>query len=147
MIGNFFFLNHSYERAIPILEQVLTKNPKHVFARKKLIIAYIETGRLREGYRLYMELMSENPTAITETRPDSEDCPCPNLINQITNGDRTFKNSADRSLVLGIYSCYCDRDNALKYLRRYLDGSSGDPHLSDIIHWLETHEFENNDHV
>ncbi len=136
MIGNYFFLTHSYERAVPILEEYLRLHPEHLKARKKLIIAYIETGRLRDGYRLYFELLTENPAIILDTDPKAEDCPCPDLASFIGNGHRSFDDPANRVLVLGIYESYCDARTAIELFREYQKLVPEDPQVPQIIEIL-----------
>lgn len=119
MISNYFFLTHSYSKAVPRLEAILEKEPGHLKARKKLIIAYIETGHLRRAYELFVEMMLESPRTILDTNPEAEDCPCPELLLQVTEHKREFDDPANRHLVAGIYAAYCDLAAAIAGFREY----------------------------
>ncbi|MBU0690634.1 tetratricopeptide repeat protein [bacterium] len=136
MIGNFFFLNHSFKLAVPILEKVIAEHPTHPKARKKLVIAYVETGRLRDAYALYSDIIAEDPSIITSTNPDEEDCPCPVLIENILESGRTFDDPANRCLVLAIYSSYCCLADALVYFTRYLQSYPNDQRATAVIQQL-----------
>lgn len=140
MIGNFFFLNHSFNLAVPILEKVIAEHPSHARARKKLVIAYVETGRLRDAYALYSDIITEDPSIITSTKPDEEDCPCPTLIESILTSGRTFDDPANRCLVLAIYSSYCCISESLNYFQRYLQAYPKDQRTIAIIKQLTEKE-------
>lgn len=138
MIGNYFFLNHSYERAIPLLEAVLSEHPEHLRARKKLVIAYTECGRLRDAYRLFAQLIDEDPTVITCTDPEAEDCPCPKLVDAILDGERSFDDPANRTLVLGMYSAYCSVNESVFHFRDYLRLFPRDDRAKRILEQLSS---------
>ncbi len=144
MIGNFFFLNHSFNLAVPILEKVIAEHPSHPKARKKLVIAYIEIGRLRDAFQLFSDILEEDSSIITSTKPDEEDCPCPVLIESILDSARTFDDPANRCLVLAIYSSYCCVSDSIAYFKRYLDLFPKDLRTAAIIKQLTE---EDTDHV
>jgi hypothetical protein len=136
MIGNFFFLNHSFDRAVPLLERVIADHPTYSKARKKLVIAYIETGRLNDAFQLYYEIITEDASIITSTKPEEEDCPCPTLIEAILTSGRTFDDPANRCLVLAIYSSYCCVHESLAYFTRYVQSFPKDRRIAAIIKQL-----------
>lgn len=133
MISNYFFLTHSYSKAVPLLEAILDKDPGHLKARKKLIIAYIETGHLRRGYDLFVDLMLESPRTILDTKPEAEDCPCPDLLNQVTGDERVFDDPANRHLIAGIYACYCDLAAAIANFTAYLNQVTEDARARRLL--------------
>lgn len=136
MIGNYFFLTHSYARAVPVLEAILQREPENPRARKKLVIAYIETGRLRDGFRLYERIMTHNPQIILNTDPEAEDCPCPQLVDDIARGLRHFDDPANRFIVMGIYSSYCNAPSARAHFESYLQLIPEDRQVPRILQAL-----------
>jgi hypothetical protein len=136
MLGNYFFLSHSFDRAVPALEQILAAEPYQPKAQKKLVIAYIETGRLRDGYRLYCRIMNDDPRIILNTDPEAEDCPCPHFVDEIVSGSRHFDDPANRLLVLAIYSSYCCAAAAKSYLESYMQLAPEDTQAAQILKQL-----------
>lgn len=136
MIGNYFFQTHSYLRAVPVLEEIVAREPANPRALKRLVIAYLETGRLRDGYQIYQRIMRTNPRIILDTDPEAEDCPCPELVDAIGQGQRQFDDPANRLLILGIYSSYCNRRAARSYFESYLGLVPEDTQVARILAFL-----------
>ena len=133
MLGNQYFMARNYPLAQIELEEALQKNPLGKQIRKKLIICYTQTSKIKEALKLFTELIKEDIEFITNTDAVKDDCPCPDLVEQIEQTDTHLKNSVDYYIVLGIIWLYCDVNKSLPYFEKANMLFPGNKQIIDII--------------
>lgn len=115
MLGNQFFMARNYPAAQKELEEVLIKEPNNIQVKKKLVICYTQTGKLKESIKLFTEIIEENIEFLLNTDPIKDDCPCPELIEKIEKNYHPDYSSSEHILILAIIWLYCDEHKSLEY--------------------------------
>ncbi|MDZ7292124.1 MAG: tetratricopeptide repeat protein [candidate division KSB1 bacterium] len=133
MLANQYFLARRFEKAQPIFEELLEKEPHNLRAKKKLIICYTQTGELERAENLFLEVLRDNPYVIIDTDPNSEDCPCAELVEHIERDLETTPPSAAFFNRIGILYLCCDLDASLNYFRRSLSFRHDQPRIREIV--------------
>lgn len=120
MLGNQAFLARQYDEVIRYFEPFLEKGTITDKMKKKLIIAYCETGRVEKAFRLFTEVIITNPELICETHPILEDCPCPELVYDLEKNGNVAEKSAEYYLLLAMLWAYCNPAKTIDYLETVL---------------------------
>ncbi|MDQ7817585.1 MAG: tetratricopeptide repeat protein [Melioribacteraceae bacterium] len=118
MLGNQFFMARNYPAAQKELEEAFLKDPQNISVKKKLVICYTQTGKLKDAINLFSKLLNENIEFIINTDPELDDCPCPELIEKIGNFNHQNESSFDHLLTLAIIWLYCDENKSLEYFKK-----------------------------
>ncbi len=137
MLANRYFIEREYERAIPLLEELLTVERDHSKARKKLIIAYTQTGRLSEGIDHFLIALGNDPRSIIDTEPSAEDCPCPTLCRTVEQRAAATGRPLSSYLILGILELYCDLERSRSYFQRAKPLAGEDKRIDKILDYLD----------
>ncbi len=115
MLANRYFLARQFSKAIPYFEDILQNNPSADLVRKKMIICYIETGRISEAFSLFYELVRKDPHIIIDTDSYYDDCPCAELIPKWRQKENASSASFELYEIMGMLNLYCDVDKSLEY--------------------------------
>lgn len=115
MLGNYHFLIRDYSSAIEELENFLLVNPEDKRAKKKLIICYTQIDELKKALDLFYTLVEEDINFIINTDPQTEDCPCPDLVKKLEENQSLYNNKYWLFVELGILWLYCNKEKSLKY--------------------------------
>lgn len=137
MLGNQFFMVRNYPAAQKELEEVILKDPRNICVKKKLVICYTQTGKLKEAIKLFAELVNENIEFIINTDPALDDCPCQELIEKIENYNHQDETSYNNLLVLAIIWLYCDKIKSLEYFKKLHELEPNDPLINQSIFRIE----------
>lgn len=116
MLGNQYFIARKYYDAAEELELALLKDPANKAIKKKLIICYIQTKKIKDALNIFYQLVEEDLHFILYSNPVRDDCPCQEIIYKIEN-DLGYTNDYERSLVLGMLWLYCDINESIKYFK------------------------------
>ncbi len=57
MLANQYFLVRRFSEAEKVFEKILADNPKNNLAKKKLIICYINNGKIKNALDLFYEVI------------------------------------------------------------------------------------------
>ncbi|MFZ5518921.1 MAG: tetratricopeptide repeat protein [Candidatus Zhuqueibacterota bacterium] len=115
MLGNQYFLTRKYALAARELESALVKDPRSKVIRRKLIICFIQTGNIDKAEELFLDLVQQDVSFIIESDPIIDDCPCPELVNDVEAQIAGEKNSPSYMLKLGMLWLYCDIRKSIHY--------------------------------
>lgn len=113
MMANYKFLTRNYRNAAAELLEVVRKDPLNKKARKKLIICLTQTNQLYKALELFISLISEDIEFIIRTNPESEDCPCPDLVMKIEKGEIERSSDFELYVELGILWLFCNPEKSL----------------------------------
>lgn len=133
MLGNQYFMARNYEAAAIEFEKHLTSNPNSVNAQKKLIISLTQIKKYDQAITLFTNFIKDNIDRIIETDPIKDDCPCPELVNnleKITNGN---SHSFITNQVLGVLWLYCDIYKSLEYFEKANEINPSDQQNNAIL--------------
>lgn len=108
MLGNQYFMARNYSAAQKEFEEVLLKYPENRSAKKKLVVCYTQTGRLKESFAYFLDIVKSDIDFIVKTDPIKDDCPCPELIDKLEPKNKDRVNSFEYNLIMGIIWLYCD---------------------------------------
>lgn len=133
MLANYHFLIRDYYLALEELEKHLSIKPEDKRAKKKLIICYTQTEQLSKAFELFYELVCEDINFIVNTDPESEDCPCPALVEKLEKKEMQRPSNLELYLELGILWLYCDKEKSLKYFEKVRSLDNTDFRISSII--------------
>ena len=114
MLANYQFLVRNYQNAVNELIDVVANNPLNKKARKKLIICFTQTEQLDKALDLFINLIHEDVDFIINTNPDLEDCPCPELVTKLENGEIERTSKYELFIELGILWLYCSPKKSLE---------------------------------
>ncbi len=131
MLGNQYFMARNYSAAQREFEEVLSKYPDNRSAKKKLVVCYTQTGRLKESFEYFLELVKSDIEFIVKTDPIKDDCPCPELIDKLEPKNKDVIDSFDYNLIMGIIWLYCDITHSQSYFTKLkeLDPSNAEIEL------------------
>lgn len=133
MLANQYFLARRFDKAQPLLAALLAKEPDNFRAKKKLVICCTQLGEPEQAERLFVEVMHANPRVIIDTDPQSEDCPCPELVERLEREIKTSSPSIMQLNRLGMLYSYCNAATALAYFRRSLRMNRAQPRIQAIV--------------
>lgn len=137
MLGNRYFLDRDYARAIPLLEAAVADDPGNFGARKKLVISYLQVGELDRSLGSFEEILRQDPRIIIDTDPEEEDCPCPALCAALEKRLPWSSDPFPALVGLAVLEAYCDLPKALRYLRRAIALRPAEERLARIQRALE----------
>jgi tetratricopeptide (TPR) repeat protein len=137
MLGNQYFLARNYPAAQIEFEEAFLKQPGNISIKKKLVICYTQTGKLKEAIKLFSELVNENIEFIINTDPALDDCPCPELIDKIEKHNHQTESSFDHLLTLAIIWLYCDENKSLEYFQKLQTLEPNNSLISNSIKKIE----------
>jgi len=115
MLGNRYFLARQFDKAIPYLEQAPLKNPSEDKIRKRLIICYIQVGRIRQAFSIFYEIVRRDARIISETDIYYDDCPCTELIPYWLRKMAEAGEDPEILKILAMLFLYCDVDKSIEY--------------------------------
>jgi len=115
MLGNQYFLTRKYALAARELESALVKDPRSKIIQRKLIICFIQTGNIERAKELFLNLVQQDITFIVESDPIIDDCPCPELVNDVEAQITSEKNSPSYLVKMGMLWLYCDIKKSIYY--------------------------------
>lgn len=118
MLANYQFLVRNYQNAVTELIDVVSKNPLNKKARKKLIICFTQTNQLGKALDLFVKLINEDMDFVMNTNPGVEDCPCPELVTKLENGEIKRIDKYELYTELGILWLYCNTEKSLKNFKK-----------------------------
>jgi tetratricopeptide (TPR) repeat protein len=137
MLGNQFFMARNYPAAERELEEVFIKDPFNRSVKKKLVVCYTQTGKIKEAINIFSELINEDIEFIINTDPILDDCPCPELVEKIENESIFFENPYEHNLTLGILWLYCDEKKSLEFFRKLHDLEPNNDLINQTIQKIE----------
>lgn len=134
MLGNRYFLARKFDRAIPELEKALENASQDQNIKKKLIICYVQVGRIEQALQYFLELLKKDPQIIINTDPYYDDCPCPSLVDQWEK-IISYKQEEIRMeyVALGILYLYCDIRKSIDYFNQALRKMEDNEELKLIL--------------
>lgn len=118
MLANHYFLNRNFLSAKSIYESILEKDLTNKSIIKKLIICRITTGEIGKALDLFLLLIKKDIDFIINTKTDSEDCPCPEIISKIENQEKLFKNELEKIAALGMLWLYCSLEKSIELFKK-----------------------------
>lgn len=118
MLGNHFFMVRDFPAALLEYEELLKQNSSLKKIKKKLVICYIQTGRVSEAFKLFRAIVSKDIRLITRTNVVKDDCPCPEIIERFSNLRLVNQDSLDHHLSLGMLWLYCNAEKSLLSFQR-----------------------------
>lgn len=137
MLANQYFLTRSYEKSIPLLRQVLEREPENTKCLKKLIICYTQVGDVISAKEIFLTVLRRDPYIIIDTDPAEDDCPCPGIVQQMEHQNAFAQNADVHFLILGMLYLYCDLKKSLMYFKKSLDILPDQPFITDTIKILK----------
>lgn len=117
MLGNKYFMQRNYLLARSNYEYVLRTDPSNKAIKKKLIICYSQSGKIKEAFKHFLELARVDINFIIDTDPNKDDCPCADLIGKFDKIYPYEENSTDMKLMLGMLWLYCDKTKSLRFFK------------------------------
>lgn len=118
MLANHYFLVRNFISAKSIFESLLKKDSSNKLIRKKLIICYITTGEIEKALNLFLSQIKDDIDFLIDTDIHSEDCPCPEIISEIENQEKLFKNEIEKTAALGMLWLYCSLEKSTEYFKK-----------------------------
>lgn len=117
MLANQFFMIRDYAGAARTLEIFLKDHPQNKAARRKIIVCYSQTGEVEKAMDCFHSLIREDVDFIIKTDPELDDCPCPEIVDEMEKGLAQQIPSRDTYLILGMLWLYCDIAKSIYYFR------------------------------
>lgn len=138
MLGNQYFLARKYSLAVPELEQTLLSDPGNIPVTKKLIVSYTQVGKIDESFNLFYHLVIENVESIINTDIILDDCPCPQIVENLQDSASEIVPQDSQILkMLGILWLYCEIEKSKYYFQEYLKIKGNDCRVKSILKILD----------
>jgi hypothetical protein len=118
MLANHYFLVRNFISARSIFENILEKDSTNKSIIKKLIVCRVTTGEIGKALDLFLLLIKTDIDFIINTKTDSEDCPCPEIISEIENQEKLFKNEFEKLAALGMLWLYCSLEKSIEFFKK-----------------------------
>jgi pentatricopeptide repeat protein len=147
MLGNHYFLARNYPRAADLLEKALRSDPKNKGIRRKLIICFAQTGQINKALSVFLSLIKEDIDFVINTDPVDDDCPCPELVFEMENGQVDNYQSLDSTLVLGMLWLYCNFHKSLEYFSQAAKMDTNHKMIKSILALLDVRLQKDNSKV
>jgi pentatricopeptide repeat protein len=147
MLGNQYFMARNYSAAQQQLEEVILKDPLNKSAKKKLIVCYTQTGKVKEAIQFFNDLISEDIVFVINTNPIDDDCPCPELVEKIEGQKLANSDSADYHLILGIIWLFCDINKSIGYFIKAKEIAPGDKNIDFAVNVISDYLARHTLHV
>ena len=116
MLGNQYFMARNYAAAHNEFERVLLKDPCNKLVTKKQIICYTQIGEIQKALTLFHYLVKTDIELIVDTDEIHDDCPCPEIIEQMNNSHASLFGKEEH-LRLAILWLYCDINESINYFK------------------------------
>ena len=137
MLGNQYFMARNYIGAATVFQDVLKEEPSNVNARKKLIISLTQIGKYTQAIDQFSIFIDDNIDEIIETDPVRDDCPCPELVNNLENLTKHGSESFTTYETLGILWLYCDINKSINYFKKAAELKPHDEQVNTILKILD----------
>lgn len=118
MLANHYFLVRNFNSAKSIYERILEKDAANKSLQKKLTICYVTTGEIDKALSLFSSQIKDDINSILNTNPDSEDCPCPEIISEIENQEKLFNSEIEKAAALGILWLFCSIEKSIEFFKK-----------------------------
>lgn len=136
MLGNQYFMARKFELALQQFVDVLEREPNNFGCIKKTIICYTQMKQLPEALSWFQRIMDIDPFIIINTRPEDDDCPCPELVVRIEEIEPSAEKLVEHYNILGILYLYCNVEKSLHYFQASLKVQPEQNNISSIINQL-----------
>lgn len=133
MLGNQYFMARKYLEASKAFQKVLEEEPQNINARKRLVIAYSQIGKYDKSFELFLNLVNDDIDIIVNTNPLRDDCPCPELVNNLEKISATGNESFTTFKVLGVLWLFCDINKSREYFEKALQLNPNDEKLNTVL--------------
>lgn len=129
----------NYSAAQKEFEEVLSKYPQNRSAKKKLIVCYTQTGKVREAFNYFKEFVEKDIEFIVKTDPIKDDCPCPELIDKLEPKINDVVDSFDYNLIMGIIWLYCDINHSNHYFSKLKELDPGNTDVELVLSSIQNY--------
>ncbi len=133
MLANQYFLVRRFSEAEKVFEKILSDNPKNNLAKKKLIICYINNGKIKEALNLFYDVISSDITVITNTNVANDDCPCPEIITKFDKINEPSMSYQTKLEIMGMLWLYCDYYKSIQHFEKLKEFNPNEKIYSDIL--------------
>ena len=133
MLGNRYFIARQYEKAISLLEEALPNSNTPEKIKKKLVICYVQVGKIERALMHFHDLIRIDPKIIIDTDPYHDDCPCYVII---PSWEKKLKNEVhvqEYYESLGMLYLYCNKDRSTQYFEKALANTKFITVISSIL--------------
>lgn len=137
MLGNQYFMTRNYLGAANAFQSVLKKDPTNINANKKLIISLTQIGKFDQAVDIFSDFIVKNIDRIIETDPEKDDCPCPELVQNLEHLKKHGSESFTLFETLGVLWLYCDIHKSIDYFKKAHDLKPMDEKVNSILSILE----------
>jgi tetratricopeptide (TPR) repeat protein len=120
MLANRYFLSGRYAEAAEEFEKLLDAQPPRGAVKRRLVICYTMTNRLREALALAVDIMRADPDAAEEADPQIDGYSCRQARNQLRERAKDLTPGAYHTS-LGLLQLFCNEHRALEELTQALE--------------------------
>jgi tetratricopeptide (TPR) repeat protein len=133
MLGNRYFIARQYEKAIALLEEALPNSSTPEKIKKKLVICYVQVGKIERALFHFHDLVRKDPKIIIDTDPYHDDCPCYEIIPTWEKKLKNEEQSQDYYESLGMLYLYCNKNRSIQYFEKALENTKFKTVISSIL--------------
>ena len=138
MLGNRYFIARQYDKSIKILEEALlvSSNPEKI--KKKLIICYVQIGKVEPALMHFHDLIRKDPKIIVDTDPYHDDCPCYEIIPEWEESIKRGELPQGYYESLAMLYLYCNKEQSISYFKKSLTNTKYKSIIASILKILNT---------
>lgn len=138
MLANHYFMIRNFNTAIELYERVVENFGRSSSLQKKMIICYIKTNQIENAKQEFCDLVEKDVEFIMHTEFKNNDCPCSDIIKEI-EADLLNLSSPEKDLALGIIWLYCDKNNSIYFLEKYLSKNQYDLRIAKSLQKIKNY--------
>jgi hypothetical protein len=142
MLANQYFMARKYRNAAAVLEKSLLKTPDSKAIRSKLIICYTQMNEIGKAWDVFFPLAIDDPEVIMNMDPIRDDCPCPDLVDDIDKKMLSHQQSVEHHLHAGMLWLFCDVGRSVGYLEKAMQMDANVPAISQVINVLRPYSLK-----
>jgi tetratricopeptide (TPR) repeat protein len=133
MLANQYFLVRRFSEAEKVYEKIIADDPKNNLARKKLIICYINNGKIKNALELFYNVILVDIKIITNTNVTDDDCPCPEIITKFDKLNEPDLSYQSKLEILGMLWLYCDYYKSIQHFEKLKEVNPNEIIYSKIL--------------
>jgi tetratricopeptide (TPR) repeat protein len=132
MLANHYYLLRNFPLAKNLFEKILKGDSTNNALKNKLIICYVTTGEIQNAIGLFLDQIQDDIDSIINTKVDSDDCPCPEIISEIENNKKLFKKNSEKFAALGILWLYCSLEKSIEFFKNAENADPNETRFKEV---------------
>lgn len=139
MLGNQYFMARNYSAAKNELERCYINNPANKPVKKKLIVCYLQTNEFSKALEFFLFFLKNDIKFIIDTDPEKDDCPCPEIVQEIILSGLLETDPNTAKLKLAVIYLFIDVNKSFRLFDELKNDSVQLPIIEDALYYIRNY--------